>query len=391
MPAPEVHSKQNDNHQALSSDTIFYATDRKPVTDNISKTFYENARGHVLRLGVAKIKLTQGEFNQKEKNAIFRLKNRSHDYSLHVTEVNEAGLLDSTRNELYKGNLSDKIKSANKLFATMVNNKLTSSKTKDIYIYMAGYKVGFSNPLLVASEFWNFLDYDGVFISYSWPASPSRWAYAKDLETANYSSRNFRLLLEYLSKETRAHRIHIIAHSAGTRIAINSLAQLALLNSKKTKQSITNNLRIGNVILIGSDYDRDVFGGYLLDGFLKVMEKLTLYMSGTDKALGISNILFTRRRLGQIFSPKEISKAALIKLQHSSDIDVIDVTNAELAAKDNGHAYFRKSPWVSSDLLMILKYQLSPQDRGLIRHKNLPLWVFPDDYVTRLKKQLNND
>ena len=41
-------------------------------------------------------------------------------------------------------------------------------------------------------------------------------------------------------------------------------------------------------------------------------------------------------------------------LRRNDSLILIDVTNAEAASAGNGHAYFRKSPWVSSDILISL-------------------------------------
>ncbi|NIT60672.1 MAG: alpha/beta hydrolase, partial [Aliifodinibius sp.] len=52
-------------------------------------------------------------------------------------------------------------------------------------IYVHGYKVVFENPMLVATELWHFLGYDGVMVGYAWPSTPSRWAYLRDTDTSN--------------------------------------------------------------------------------------------------------------------------------------------------------------------------------------------------------------
>ena len=67
---------------------------------------------------------------------------------------------------------------------------------------------------------------------------------------------------------------------------------------------------------------------------------------------------------------------------------MIDVTDAEDAARGNGHAYFRHSPWVSSDILTTLLYDLEPAKRGLQFDEEWPIWTFPDDYITNLAKTL---
>jgi len=67
---------------------------------------------------------------------------------------------------------------------------------------------------------------------------------------------------------------------------------------------------------------------------------------------------------------------------------LIDVTDAEAATAGNGHAYFRQSPWVSSDILTSLLYGLEPGKRGLVRLPGAPVWSFPVDYISRLQNLL---
>lgn len=72
-------------------------------------------------------------------------------------------------------------------------------------------------------------------------------------------------------------------------------------------------------------------------------------------------------------------------LNQTPDLRFINVTGADAATSRNGQAYFRKSPWVSSDILMTLLYDLSPGDRGLIKASDVPGWTFPQDYIQRLR------
>ena len=60
---------------------------------------------------------------------------------------------------------------------------------------------------------------------------------------------------------------------------------------------------------------------------------------------------------------------------------------AEASDAGNGHAYFRKSPWASSDVLMTLATDLGPEERGLVREDS-PIWIFPPDYLERLRAAL---
>jgi esterase/lipase superfamily enzyme len=248
--------------------------------------------------------------------------------------------------------------------------------------------VVFTNPLLVSAELWHFLGYEGVFVAYAWPSTPKRLAYASDLETTALSAHFLQSLLEFLSENTDAENIHIVGYSAGTRVVVTALFQLALLNNHKDKADIQKKLRIGNVILVGSDLDRQLFGAYLLKGLLDVPKRLTVYASEADKALSLSRRIFRRGRLGQILKGDELNSRVIEYLKKKEELVFINVTEAKEALSGNGHSYFRRSPWVSSDILMTLMYDLKPENRGLVKLPDLPIWTFPKNYSERLVKGL---
>jgi hypothetical protein len=75
-------------------------------------------------------------------------------------------------------------------------------------------------------------------------------------------------------------------------------------------------------------------------------------------------------------------------LNSTPELQVIDVTGIEGSTTGNGHAYFRNSPWVSSDILMTLMHDLDPDKRGLVRLPDRPVWRFPEDYIRRLRAAL---
>ena len=75
-------------------------------------------------------------------------------------------------------------------------------------------------------------------------------------------------------------------------------------------------------------------------------------------------------------------------LWNTKDLIFIDVTDAEKSTTGNGHAYFRQSPWVSSDILSTLMYDLTPEERTLTRTREWPMWKFPPDYIDTLAERL---
>ena len=290
MPAPDVYDTgaidpftDFDPIKSIPYEGMLYATDRKPAEEGDEKNVYLNERWFLLRLGVGKIKLGDDSMTWEEAREISLLKNRSDKYPMKITAVEEIGILAESYSNFIPPKVSD-IEQPGKEFAAKINEKLATSKRKDIYIYVHGYKVVFENPLLVATELWHFLGYDGVFIAYSWPSTPKTLAYFSDLETTSLSAYNLRILLEYLARDTDAENIHIIGYSAGTRLVINALNQLALIYRDEDKETFRKYLRIGHVILAGSDFDRQLFGAHIDEGLLEVSKDFTIYLSEMEGA-----------------------------------------------------------------------------------------------------------
>ena len=399
MPAPDVYGDglinplpENDPIENLPYKGILYATDRRPATEEDPEPYYANDRGQLVRLGVAKVTLGEKDFDWELARQISMLTARTDKFPIKITDVDEWGILGSTVPYWADINLMFSDDSpppdATERFADAINAQLALSWKKHVYIFVHGYKVVYENPVLVASELWHFLGYNGAFIAYAWPSTPSAFAYIKDSDTSAGYARNFRLLLEAIAAKTDVEQIHVIGYSNGTRLVTRAMEQLALINQGKTAEEIYAKLRIHNVILVGSDLDHGVFDSYLSDGLLKVQKHLTIYMSEYDKALGVSQFLTRRQRIGQMFGGKngaELTAYGRKALTDFADqISLINVANAEGADAGNGHGYFRNSPWVSSDVLMTLYYGLEPKQRGLVDEDGMPVYTFPPDFINRL-------
>lgn len=396
MPAPDIYHSANidpfsDEAAASSSHDrgMLYVTDRVPDPNEKKYSRYLNERGDVLRAGIATIGLGDGTIDWQEARKISLLKNRPDYYPLKVTAAEEFGVLDFSINTFTQTEfIPSPVSAPAAHFAELIDAKLAVSEKKDIYIYVHGYKVVFENPILVASELWHFLGYDGVFIAYAWPSTPSRWAYFSDLESADLSSSNLRQMLKFLAEETSVERIHIIGYSAGTRVVGKALWQLALQYAAKPDSEL-DKLRLGNVILVGSDIDQHIFARQIADGLLRVADRVTVYLSANDKALSFSSWLFSRDRLGEAWKKSTPKRETIEFLRKSKKLTLINVTGAEGSTTGNGHAYFRQSPWVSSDILISLFYDLAPEARGLVYDNDYPAWFFPEDYLMRLKNSLS--
>ena len=399
MPAPDIYAEEIvdpfadfDPIEIADGDAgILYVTNRARAADTEIGAAYDSNRGYVMRAGVARTKLGDKDYTWEEARQISLLKNRTDDYPLQVVEVNEFGVLPKSVTALQDPVEWGADPAATDELVRRVQAHLDRSRVKDVTIYVHGYKVTFDNPILVSAELWHFLGYEGSFIAFSWPATPKTLAYFKDSASAAYSGTNLRMLLTLLADRTTAERINIIGYSAGTRVVVNALDQLNLLSRLASEEIKQRYLRIGHIMLVGADADRDNFARIVGEGLLDNVESIHVYVSDKDKALGFSRWLFGgQNRLGSALDLAQIRDSTKDYVARNPKLRMINVTAAEESEAASGHGYFRQSPWVSGDILMTLRHDLSPARRGLVLSDEGPVWDFPPDYMQRMRMALSD-
>jgi esterase/lipase superfamily enzyme len=361
---------------------LFYATDRAPATAEDAPAFYANERGFGLRAGSVDVRADPPFSGWEDVRAASLSPEGSPKRELRIASVDEYGFLPIDQiSFLPEQSSPEQRTAAGKRFAAEINRKLANSPQKDIFLYVHGYNVDFDYPVLSSKELQHYLGYRGAFITYAWPATPNRLAYFKDLETADYTRKNLRELIAFLSRNTRAENIHIIGYSAGSRLAFEAVYDLVL----QYPEGSSGAPRLGQLILIGSDLDRSYFAQAVGDGLLEATESVTIYMSSTDAALRMSSLVLGRDRLGQVFlGEDDQSKAIWDNIRATPNLHLIDVSQAEGSSFGNGHSYFRSSPWASSDMFVSLIYGLDPAARGLERLEDSAVWSFPDNFPDRI-------
>ena len=308
MPAPEVYEEgeldpfvDNDPISRGVQPGIIYATDRaKAGPDDTKFRFFTFERGRMLHVGVADISFgLDSDVTWEEARHITLLKNRTENYPLEVESIQDFGVIEIT---VPIGDI-DTVRSpeAEKRLFNEIDKRLATSTSKDVYVYVHGYRVDFENPILVAAELWHFLGYNGAFVAYSWPTKNRLWSYFADLDNAINSARYLRTLLTEIAKNTSVERIHVIGYSAGARLVGRMLADFGVYGLSMSDAELRSNTQLGNVILIGADVDQDILAGYLYDGALRIPNALTIYVSEADSALRFSRRLFRgKERAGEL-------------------------------------------------------------------------------------------
>ncbi len=395
MPPPAVYAKGEvdpfprvDENNFDEQSRLFYVTDRRPVTEEDAPAFYANARGFLLRGGTVQVQADPPFSSWSEIKAISLSAEESQRRLLRLRSVEEFGVLPVNEFSILPSDVDENSRrAAGRTFTAAVDKKLAGSPQKDIFIYVHGYNVDFDYSVLSSKELQHYMGYRGAFITYAWPATPNRLAYFKDIETTASTRKNLREFIDFISKNTRVEKIHVIGYSAGARLAFEAVYDLTLRYASNPSAGPN----IGQLILIGSELDRSYFAQSLDDGLLERTEGVTIYMNSSDAALRMSSIVFGNDRLGQIsYEDTPLSREIERRIRRLERLALIDVTDAEGSAFGNGHTYFRSSPWASSDMFVSLIYGLSPEERGLTREPDRAFWQFPRDYDDRIVKAVAN-
>ena len=181
-----------------------------------------------------------------------------------------------------------------------------------------------------------------------------------DEASVSASVKYFKQFLTALIQKSGASKLHIIAHSMGNRLVVDTLEKLAA--EKVAFQSI-----IRHVVLAAPDIDASVFKQQVVPAF-KGVNRVTLYASSEDKALQISMSMRAQYpRAGQ-----SGSNICLIK-----GVDTIDAS--KVGTTWLGHGYFADTKALIDDIHMLITNDIPPTRRNLreIMSSPVPHWTFP--------------
>ena len=367
---------------------VFIASVRRPAVPEDATHPFSDERSPLIRLGIARVSIGPGlswdallaashAEDRSEPSPKVELVGYEHFSVMPGTLpmepiASKLGEAHSTIDE-----------AATQAWLEQLNEMLASTHRPDIIIFVHGYNTTFPDNTGLAAELWHYGGRAGVFMSFAWPSRHALLGYNADTANAAYATRQFRELIRFLADQTDARTIYIIAHSAGSPIAINGLRELRLVHDDLSRQELLERFRVGTFVLAAPDMDLMAFFAAREDGFHEVAQRVTFYANRSDRALSISRLLSHQDRLGE--SVGHLHDWELEALNHFEHIEAVDVSNAERRYGDIlGHSYYHRDPWVSGDVALLLLHGLTPAERGLVRNEGTGFWEFPEDYVQRL-------
>ncbi len=239
-------------------------------------------------------------------------------------------------------------------FAEVVRERLARSPRNEVLVYIHGFKTTFEEAAIVLAGLHHF-SRDIVPFLYTWPAGAPGLlqAYTRDRESGEFTVLHLKRFIRGLAAVPDVEKIHILAHSRGTDIAMTALREL-LIEERGAGRLAEETYKIANLVLVAPDLDLDVVSQrHLGERLHNAADYLTLYVSRDDQAIGVAEWLArSTRRIGRI-QPEDIQEPIRKRMERLKDVAIIDV---RLKSDAHGHSYYHRIPAVSSDLLLLLRY-----------------------------------
>ncbi|WP_024515762.1 alpha/beta hydrolase [Bradyrhizobium sp. Tv2a-2] len=182
----------------------------------------------------------------------------------------------------------------------------------DVLIYVHGFKQTFETAALDAAHLSDAIRFRGRTMVFSWPSKAGLFDYAYDRDSAMWSRDGFERVLSSIVSAPGAGRVHIVAHSMGTMLALESLRQLY----GHYGDTVTG--RIGAVVFAAPDIDMDVFSS-AVGRIGPLAGKITVIAATNDRALELSG-----RLAGGMTRVGAAEKAAIERL----GVRVVDASDA---------------------------------------------------------------
>jgi esterase/lipase superfamily enzyme len=193
-----------------------------------------------------------------------------------------------------------------------VNDLLAQGGGGDVLIYVHGFKQTFETAALDAAHLSDAIRFRGRTMLFSWPSKAGLFDYAYDRESAMWSRDDLERVLNSIVVTPGSGRVHIVAHSMGTMLTLESLRQL------HARYGDTVIDKIGAVVFAAPDIDMDVFSA-AITRIGPLARKITVIAATNDRALALSG-----RLAGGMTRVGAAEKAAIERL----GVRVIDASDA---------------------------------------------------------------
>ena len=227
-------------------------------------------------------------------------------------------------------------------------NWLRDVRERDVFLFVHGYKSTFERTMLRTAQLQYDLELSGRGMAFSWPSAGELLKYEQDAQRAQASESALADLLHTLTVSTdsategRDEKVHILAHSMGTRVLLRAIRELY------TRGDVRPGVKLfGQVILAAPDMAPTDFA----DGLpyaVEFAERVTYYYCRKDLALAASRKVNDYQPVG-----------SFAFFQHGLDTISADRVGTSFF----NHNYYASSREVLLDTRLMVNLLLGPSER----------------------------
>ena len=346
---------------------VYYATTRLRE-DDLQRIDYGNEENDVTSLGMTLIGFGTPRLSWSDLAEYSRRDTRDDVVDLAIAGLVEVG---SYRPSTGEAPASDDSGSLAWLIDDM-NSAIESSRDDDMLIYVHGAKV--------------------TSLAFSWPTRQNIVSYGSgaDVQRAYRAAPALTSLIEELAKGSVARRIHIVCWSAGGRVVTAALKELYERHADEGGD-LAERFRLGTVYYAAADVPAEEFLE-ALPALDQVSSRIVVTVSSQDGALNMAKTFMGGgTRIGQ--RNQSLTEAQLETVTSAKNLEVVDVSRDwEGRGFDiTGHRYWFDHPWASTDVVLSVRSDFSPAERGLAPTDMDILWSIPPDYPERLRQSLSRE
>ena len=382
MPAPAVFldgkTSVFPSYPSAASDPeieLFYATNRLPVGPRASR-LYAVVPGRDLNTGVATVRIGEEGTTWDKIYAWSTGAGDDRRPFLHLTNMAEQASIDSDE---------PLTPEAAQWFAD-IDQALEKSRHRDIIVYVHGANTTVERAAGQAAQLQHFTGRNAIVVLFAWPTAENFLRYSRDMVTAFGAAPHLARLVELLDANTGAEKIDVFTYSAGATVGSDALAIVG-----RDAGSTGTAPALGEVYHAAPDADFRAFVDDMAS-YADKAERVTVAVNLGDSALRLSRLVNRASRAGRP-DMRELSQEQtdwLLAATSAYGIDVLRVRPENIPGlSPSSHTFWYDDPWVSSDVLITLLYDLPAGERGLAEGAapaGTRYWTFTSDYPEKLAK-----
>ena len=220
---------------------------------------------------------------------------------------------------------------SHEVFFTRLGDTVLRSDAKDVLVFVHGFNVSFEAAMLRTAQIAYDLDFQGASLCYAWPSEGGLGEYTHDAENVRVTAPHLEALLSQLKARCGAQKVHVIAHSMGSRALMDALYAIGGMSPVVAQ--------VDHVVWAAPDVGALDFQ-QKYERLSKAVGTATLYASARDSALAAAVAVGGLSRLGRPDHGIVVRKG----------MDTIDVTEAT-----GDHSAIGNDHRVLDDLIGILE------------------------------------